>query len=632
MSGVLALVSLDGRPVPRDLAQAQLDAIRHRGDGEPELWLGEGVALGQAFRPTTPEAEREVLPLVDASGRYHLVWDGRIDNREELARAFAWKGERAREATDADYVLEAYVRWGDACVTRLLGDWAIVIWDSTARRLFAAKDPMGFRTLFYAQHDGLFAIGSEPLQVLQPSWLPPRPDYEYARQFAAQALPVRQQSCYAGLRELWGGDAVAVARGVVTNSTFWTAPRLRDLGRRTPRDYVEEFAELFDQSVRARVRSRKPVGVYFSGGLDSSYVLAVAAKHAPVIALSTYAEGSAWDERDYQRMLVERLGVPWRLINIADELALDPNQLPEWFDQANVPPQTPMWRAQALDAAAAGVQVILGGEGGDEWLTGPPEAAASALLAGRWHDAWRLAAMSGHDEPRFRALLRQCYRGLVPEERQRQARRLTGRWVGSTFIPLVRDPSAAWEPRFDPPLWRHEQRVQVMWRAIQMLRDHHGWRARHLLLPAALEGRSPFYSLPLVEFLASVPEWIHRYDGRPKYLLREAERPLVTSTVADREDKAIWERPYVDGYERYESRAALGIASFGTVPGADAERAAQEIERFRGGLRAYPLLTWLPVSVGLWLHYLSVLQRNAGLADAALFEYPQERRAHAQAV
>ncbi|MFN8639078.1 MAG: asparagine synthase-related protein [Dehalococcoidia bacterium] len=371
MSGVLALVSLDGRPVPEDLARRQLAAIRHRGAGEPVLWLEPGVALGQAHRAITPEAEREVLPLVSPDGRYHLVWDGRIDNRDELARLLGWSPERAGEATDADFVLEAYVRWGDACVTRLLGDWAIVIWDSVAHRLFAAKDPMGFRSLYYAQHDGLFVVGSEPLQVLDASWLPPRPNFDYVLRLLGDAVIEPGTTSYEELTELLGGQTCTVEDGLVSKRTFWRSPRVTDVGARTAEDYIEGFIERFDDAVRVRVRSAGPVGVFLSGGLDSSYVAAIASKYTNVTAVSTYAGGTDWDEREYQRLVVDHLGIPYESVDVEDCWALSSRYLSDQhFDVTQIPPQAPMQVAQARFAGSLGMRVMLTGDGGDEWMVG----------------------------------------------------------------------------------------------------------------------------------------------------------------------------------------------------------------------------------------------------------------------
>ncbi|MCC6236442.1 MAG: hypothetical protein IT299_02585 [Dehalococcoidia bacterium] len=601
MSGVLALVSLDGRPVPRELAQAQIDAIRHRGAGEPTLWLGEGVALGQAFRPTTPEAEREILPLVDPTGRYHLVWDGRIDNREELARAFGWKGERAREATDADHVLEAYMRWGDACVTRLLGDWAIVIWDATARRLFAAKDPMGFRTLFYAEHDGLFAIGSEPLQVLQPSWLPPQPDYDYALRLIGDAVFVPSSTPYQHLRELRGGENCFVADGDVRTTRFWSAPRVSDTGCSTPADYVEAFIAAFDLAVRARVRSRGPVGVFFSGGLDSSYLLARASEFAPVTAVSTYAEDTRWDERDYQRIVVEHLGVPYESIGVKECWALSSSHLrDEHFDGPQIPPQAPMQLAQAKFAASLGMRTMLTGDGGDEWLQGNGSAVADALVDHRLRETWRLAGLQGRRH-RAAVVAHEAYRWLVPSGPKRKLRHATGRWNPSGFAPAAR-PRADWVSIVSAPtIWSRQHSRAYEWRYVERFLPLLAWRDRWCIQANGMTYATPFYDLRLLELLASTPDWVKQYAGTTKYPLRQALLRVLPSEIANRTDKGRYDDVFHRGLLEERVRVDRARSRVRTMPGVIPEQADAEIDRYIADRHPYGWQSWRLLNAGLWL-------------------------------
>lgn len=609
MSGVIALVSLDGRPVPETLAREQLAAIRHRGDGEPVLWLDGGVALGQAHRATTPEAEREILPLSDPAGRYHLIWDGRIDNRDELAHALGWTGSEAREATDADYVLAAYVRWGDGCVARLLGDWAIVIWDAVAHRLFSAKDPMGFRTLFYAEHDGLFAIGSEPLQVLQRSWLPPRPDFEYARRLMGDAILPRHATSYAGLRALYGGESCVVEQGRVRTAEFWSAPRVSASGGRTPREYVDGFIEQFDHAVRARVRSNRPVGVLFSGGLDSSYVLAVAAKHADVTAVSTYAEGTSWDEREYQELVVQRLGVPYRSLAIEDCWGLSGRYLKDaHFDISQIPPQAPMQLAQASFAASLGMGQMLGGDGGDEWLVGRNEYIADALVDRQWRTAWRLAVEKSPDASTIATVVQEAYRGLAPASAKRALRRLTGKPGLNRFAPAVVAGQGWQSYTSSPSMWSRRRSRAYDWQFTRQLVEMLGWRDRWCLERNALGLATPFYDLRVVEFLASTPDWVKRHQGATKYQLREALTRVGLPEIAHRTDKARYDALFHRGLIEESERVSRARSAVSQVAGVLPAEVDIEIDRYIEAPHYYGWQPWRLISAGLWLASMRVLQ------------------------
>ena len=225
MSGIMAIVSLDGRPVPPELARAQLSAISHRGEWEPRLWEAPGIALGHVNLPRTPEAEREILPASESTGRYWITWDGRLDNREELASLLRLDAEQARSMTDADYVLAAYRELGDDCVHKLLGDWAIVIWDSVERKLFCAKDPLGWRQLYYAEADGLLLVGFRASATVRGRVFGRVVDEKYVLRHLAGAIQEPRGTYYAGVRALRGGESATVRSGAVVIARFWVRPR-----------------------------------------------------------------------------------------------------------------------------------------------------------------------------------------------------------------------------------------------------------------------------------------------------------------------------------------------------------------------------------------------------------------------
>ena len=254
MSGIMAVVSLDGRPVPPELARAQLAAVAHRGEWEPRLWEAPGVALGHVNLPRTPEAEREVLPMANRSGRYWLTWDGRLDNRDELGAKLGYDTAERAGRTDAEYVLDAFLKWGDDCVHHLVGDWAVVIWDNEARRLFCAKDPLGWRQLYYAERDGLLLVGSEPQQLFAGGWVPKAVNEEYVARFLGGALQEPGSTHYDGIAELRGGELAWAGAAGIRIQAHWTAPRKPASKYRRFEEYVEAFEALFEQALAARLR------------------------------------------------------------------------------------------------------------------------------------------------------------------------------------------------------------------------------------------------------------------------------------------------------------------------------------------------------------------------------------------
>jgi asparagine synthase (glutamine-hydrolysing) len=611
MSGMMALLSLDGAPVPEDGARALLAAIAHRGDRAPRLWLDAGIALGHVNLPTTPEAEREHLPAADALGRFWLTWDGRLDNRDELARALSLDPARARAMTDAEYVLAAYARWGDDCVRHLLGDWAVVIWDRHARRLFCAKDPLGWRPLFYAQSGGRFVVGSEPGQLFADGVVPRAVNGEYLLRYLADAMQEPGSTCYAGVSELQGGQRLTVTEGRVAVDTWWRHPRARPRPYRRVEEYVDEFVALFRAATRARLRTNRRLGVFLSGGLDSSYVTAVAVGlGAPLTALTGFAAGTRlMDERAYARLVSEHLGIEHVEVDIRACWSLSSVVLrDDMFDAVEHPPQGAAQVHLARTARELGVGVVLGGEGGDEFLTGDMWA-ADALLRGRPRTAWRIAqAMRGNRSP-VRAFTHQTLPYLVPYTLQDAWRRLRGRplWLG---FPSTVEPGHGWvsAARFArTTAWRPEHALRVWWRQYRnLVSSFVYWRDRHAFAAHGIEHRAPFNDLRIVELMAAAPPWMLRFRGRQKDLLRQALYRVLPATIADRGDNGLFDELVYEGVAREGARVRAALTALRGVPGVRWQEAEREVSHWVHTRHPWWRPSWAVLTAGLWLHSLGV--------------------------
>lgn len=596
----MALLSLDGRPVPEDLARAMLRSIAHRGDRKPRLWMNREVALGHVNFPTTYEAERELLPSSDESDRYWITWDGRLDNREELIPKLALDRDLGRVLTDADFVLRAYRKWGEECVHHLLGDWAIVIWDAQEHRLFCAKDPLGWRQLYYAEHQGLLAVGSEPRQLLAGSWLPRVLNEDYAVRFLAAALQDEDSLHYREVVPIHGGRTLAAQAGILTKRTYWEYPRRNPRHHLQARTYLEEFEATFDHSLRARMRSNRPVATMLSGGVDSSYVSLVASEVAPgTRSYSIYVPGSRGiDEREYADDLVEHSSLVPTYLDVSDAWALSRKWLPdEAFDQPPLPGGGTALRALAASVKANGHTVLLGGEGGDEWFDGGTFATSrfrclsDAVLHGRLRLAWRLAGEDPTHRPRAiklgmaladdvlpaglgRRLVKQAY--IRPSELVTRDRE----WVSIR----ERRPSSTLNPRASQ---------SHVWRMYRQIMGYEApWRDRHVFLGNGLESRSPFHDLRVVELMANTPDWVKQFTGRRRAFLRDRLARRGATKVAERRSKGVFNELLIHGL------------------------AGDERERFLSGIEAAKQLR----------------QLDAGLVDRRVSEWLDAPNIHVQSL
>ena len=618
MSGILAILSLDGRPVPPELPRAQLAAIAHRGEWEPRLWEAPGIALGHVNLPRTPEAEREFLPGSDRTGRYWLTWDGRLDNRDELAGKLAYDAAERAEKTDADYVLDAFIKWGDDCVHHLLGDWAVVIWDNEARRLFCAKDPLGWRQLYYAEHEGLLAVGSEPQQFFANGWLAPEANNDFVLRTLGQAVVAPNVSCWAGISELRGGECLQATRQGKRLSVHTLHPTIRERNYRNPLSYVDEFEDLVRKATTARLRSNVPVACSLSGGLDSSYTTAIASSIQPAIrAYTVFVPGAKdLDERKYARLVASHVGSALIELDVSDCWYLSREWLPDSvMDQPILPGAGPTLLKLAQEARTDGVGVLIGGEGGDEWLGGSWSPAgypaiASAICAGRFRTARAIANRRPGTAARAKAVAVSVVDGFSPTTGKVAFQRLRkrDRIDFSPYVEPQRDWSLLAAAGYARP-WSLEQRAAGAFAVYrQVIANEVGWRDRHVFSKQHIENRSPFNDWRVVELLASTPDWAKQFTGEYRAILRIALQRQGLHEISSRRTKGTYAELARRGMADLErDRTERGLMEVSKLESVRSAAVATEHGRWRKSDEDSNGDIFRLATAGLWLNQLHSL-------------------------
>jgi asparagine synthase (glutamine-hydrolysing) len=277
MTALAGLWHFDGRPHAADGCSRMLVAQKLYGPHDCAQWSGGCVALGRRLMRVLPEDVFDQQPLIGADGRYVLVADIRLDNRDELTEALQIPTLQARNVCDAAILLAAIERWGESCLDHLIGDYAFAAWDGTRRRLLLARDPLGQRPLHYHRGNKFFALAS------MPKGLHALPEIPYAcdEDRIAEALILMPEtgtkSFFLGIERVEPGHVVVVTGNSLTTRRHWEPSRQRITLRR-PEDYCEELRHLLAQAVSCRLRGTGEAGVYLSGGYDSGAVAATAAR------------------------------------------------------------------------------------------------------------------------------------------------------------------------------------------------------------------------------------------------------------------------------------------------------------------------------------------------------------------
>jgi asparagine synthase (glutamine-hydrolysing) len=240
-------------------------------------WTAGGVAFGRRLMRVLPEDAFDRQPLIGGNGRYVLVADIRLDNRNELADVLGLPLPQG-SLCDAAIFLAAIERWEESFIDRIVGDYAFALWDSMRRRLLLARDPLGQRPLHYHRGSKFFAFASMPKGLHALPEVPYAPDEDRIAESLVLMPENGTQSFFQGIERVEPGHVVTVTTTGLSARRHWQ-PRRQRVVMRGPEEYSEALRELLDQAVRCRLRGAEDkVGSDLSGGFDSGAVTSTAAR------------------------------------------------------------------------------------------------------------------------------------------------------------------------------------------------------------------------------------------------------------------------------------------------------------------------------------------------------------------
>ncbi len=283
MSGLFGIFRRDGVPIDIDSLSDMQRAMAYWGPDGYTLWSSGMLGFGHLALHNTPESLHDSQPLSNNDNSLVLTCSARIDNREDLYNHLNIPASLKLETPDSVLILKAYEKWGRSCVTRLLGDWALALWDKHRQELFIARDHNGISGLFYYVDARFFAFASSIKGLLSLSEVPRRLNEHRLAQILVIYPDPRENKysqLYKDIQILPPAHSLKVTADDLDLIEYW---RLEDtpitrLG--SDEEYVEAFLERYGEAVRCRLRSNQKIGVSLSGGFDSGSVLALAGRAA----------------------------------------------------------------------------------------------------------------------------------------------------------------------------------------------------------------------------------------------------------------------------------------------------------------------------------------------------------------
>lgn len=568
MGGFAVIYNLDGRPADRAIFERMLAAIAHRGPDGRGQWIDGPLALGAQLFYTTPEAVRERQPLSNPDGRYYLVFDGRVDNRRELAAICRARGVPLRDDTDAELVLRAWECFGTSAPLQIIGDFAFVIWDARQRELFCARDPIGIRPFHYYCDGRTFVAATELQQIFADPSISAAPDEGTAGEYLLGNLKGREDTLFRHIKRLPGAHWMRVGAGGLTQRAYFDLDANARLHYRDDRDYADHFSAIFAEAVRCRMRAIGGVGAHLSGGLDSTSVVGMASRlrregrvaPMPFETFSLLFDHPDLDERSYIFAAVAMLGLTANYpAPVPVDLPMCIESVRRFRDFAEYP-NGGMWNAVWPAARDKGFRVLLSGTGSDEWLSGSVNAYADLLRAGQFRSLWHRAHEDARTLPNVKhrsgtdLILRHGLWPLLPAAVRKGVRSLRRRPLVPAFI----NPALARRIDLADRLQSEPRRPAGMSFGQFALYEsfHSGWVAHGVDIfdrstaRFGVEERHPFHDRRLYEFLMAIPDDQRARNFQRKFILRNAMRGLVPDEVLARRDKADFSILFVEALER----------------------------------------------------------------------------------
>ncbi len=553
MCGIAGIVELDpsGR-VSRHSLQAMADAIAHRGPDDDGFLVDGNVGLAHR-RLSIIDVAGGGQPVWNEDRSVAIVFNGEIYNYAELTERLEGLGHRFATRSDTEAIVHAYEEWGEDCVDHLRGMFAFAIWDRPRRRLLLARDRLGIKPLYYYRSPRLLAFGSEIKAILELPEVPREVDPEALDLYLSLRYVPAPRTMYRGICKLEPGHLLVCENREVRVRRYWDVPTGAERGGSAdPAAIRRRFAELLDECVRMHLMAEVPLGVFLSGGLDSTAILAVADRIAdrPFRTFTvgyepTSAEAMAANEFTYARLAAESFRAEHSEVTLAD--ADFASALPEIVWHLDEPLSDPACVPLFFVARRSreDVTVVLSGEGADEILGGYgiyrrmlDLETAYRFSGGKLGGLVPIAARFGAGERAQHALrlagepLERRYRGVARSFFPDTKNRLLGR--GARAQSLVDDLFARHFAACAGalPLDRMLYVDMKTWLPDELL-----MKADRMTMASSQELRVPFLDHRLVELAAQAPPELKIRGGIGKVLLREAMDGLVPGAIIERSKK-----------------------------------------------------------------------------------------------
>lgn len=553
MCGITGFLSDAFAADQRAILGRMTETLRHRGPDDEGLYVDPAAALG-VRRLSVIDLQTGRQPIANEDGTVCVVQNGEIYNFRTLRQDLERRGHRFRTLSDTEVIVHAYEEFGEDCVSFLDGMFAFAVWDRVRRILLLACDRMGEKPLYYFASGDAFVFGSELRALLAHPAVPRELSIESLVRYLAFEYVPAPHSILSGIAKLPPAHLLTVSPGSKPRVVpYWDLPLAPDLSV-GEQEWMERLRARLETSVRSQLVSDVPLGMFLSGGVDSSAIVGFAARLSdrPLKTFSVGFEEASYDERPFARLVAEHCRTDHtEIVFSAQDAQRLLGEAGRLLDEPLVDGSfLPIYALSRL--ARTAVTVVLSGDGGDELFGGYPTflaepAAQWVQRLPRWlqqRAVWavgQLPRSARYGSAEF--LLRQFVRGLPhpPEIRtQLLLGGLTAAEQATLFSSQVRPAFAEFDPYED---LTHALRKVAGLPALDRLIYQHCkfYLAGQNLatvdrasMACGLEVRAPFLDRPLVELACRIPSSLKVRGWTTKYILKRALRRILPAKILDR--------------------------------------------------------------------------------------------------
>lgn len=547
------------RQSKREVDRAQLlvmrDTLVHRGPDDADILIDGSVGIGHR-RLSIVDLGGGRQPMFNEDNTVSIVFNGEIYNHRELRPMLAERGHIYRTSSDTETIIHLYEEFGTKGVEHLQGMFSFAIWDAPRRRLVLTRDRLGIKPLYYAvKDDGSLFFASEIKAFIESNAIKPELNYNALADFTTNRYTSGEETLYRGVMRLLPGHTLIWSDGEVHIERYWDVSFSKPAQRLSDREYIERFGELFHDCVKSHLMSDVPLGMFLSGGIDSSAIAAVMSQlvKEPIKTFSVaFAERDS-NELEFARIVAQAYQTEHHEIIVSPEQFFD--QLPDLIYKEDEPiahpSSVPLYFVSKL--AARHVKVVLTGEGSDELMAGYNKYRVGIynLMLGRHYERLTPAGI--------RNLIRASIDRLSGASPLRRILQRTFLRLPANIQDAYLDNFAVFSPLMQQRLFtpqayeRMEDRDpyrttidyidqsdaetildQLLAADLKTYLHELLMKQDQMSMAASLESRVPFLDHKLVEFINHLPVEMKLRGWTTKYILRQAMKDVLPPEILTR--------------------------------------------------------------------------------------------------